>query len=294
MRLLVDRIPGPDEEAKIGEESKGVGGSAANVAIAARRLGFSSSIIAKIGLDDFGRIAVDGLLRERVDISGLSVSLTEMTGFSIVARTPDGSITIYSYKGASESLEPGEVREDLIARAKFIHIASLRPDTTRRAIELAKKHGVKVSWDPGRVLSRMGLDKLRDIIESVDIILVNRNESRYLTGEWNYRDAARTLARLGPWIVVVKLGGEGSFMHVDGMEKLIPPVKPDRVLDTTGAGDAYAAALIAGLLRGYDPVKAAMYASVAASIKVSRLGSHDTPTHEEVMEKARLHGVELD
>ena len=293
IRILVDRIPGPDEESKIREESKGVGGSAANVAIAVRRLGLSSSIMAKVGLDDFGRIAVDGLMRELVDISGLSVSPVERTGFSIVARTPGGSITIYSFKGASESLMPSELREDLISSARFIHIASLRPDTTRKAIEVARKHGVSVSWDPGRVLSRQGLERLRDIISGVDIILANRKEATYLTGANNHRIAARILKNAGPKIVVIKLGEEGSYILSDNDEFKIPAIKPERILDTTGAGDAYAAGLITGILRGYPLRMAAEYASIVSSIKVSRLGSHDTPNHREVLDKAKTLGISL-
>ena len=250
-------------------------------------------MIAKIGLDDFGRMAVDGLMREGVDITGLSVSLTKRTGFSIVARDRNGSITIYSYKGAAEDLHPEDVNRSIISSARHIHIASLRPDTTLKAIEEAVKEGVTVSWDPGRVLSRRGLDQLASIVSRVDIVFVNRAEARNLTGASDYREAARLIRRLGPKIVVVKLGGEGAYiLHEEG-EEFIPAVKPEKVVDTTGAGDSYAAGFIVGLLRGYSVEKAGIYAALVASLKVSRLGSHEAPSHDEVLEAAGRVGLEL-
>ena len=285
IRILVDRIPGPDEEARIVEESRGVGGSAANVAIAASRLGGKSSIIAKIGLDDFGRIAVDGLLREGVDVSGLAVDLTRRTGFSIIARNPAGEITIYSYKGAAEALEPEDVHKGVIGKAKIVHIASLRPDTTREALVIAKKSEAKVSWDPGRLLARQGMDRLRDIISMVDIVFVNKNEAKSLTRRSEYIDAAEDIRNTGPGIVVIKLGEKGSYISTNKESFQVPAIKPTRVLDTTGAGDVYAAAFLVGLLNGYSVREAALYASAASSIKVERLGSHDAPSHEEIISR---------
>ncbi len=198
LRVQVDRLPGVDEEAVIRDETRGVGGSAANVAVVLRRLGIQSGVIGKIGLDDFGRIAVDNLMREGVVISGLRVSLQDRTGFSIVVRDREGSITIYSYKGAAETLEPAELDENIIGKSRHVHVASLRPDTTLRTLEIAKKHSTTVSWDPGRVLSRMGAERLATIISSVDIVFVNREEARNLTGSHDYRQAARQLIKLGP------------------------------------------------------------------------------------------------
>ncbi|BAA78921.1 ATP-dependent 6-phosphofructokinase [Aeropyrum pernix K1] len=293
LRLYVERIPGVDEEAVIKDETRSVGGSAANVAVVLRRLGVQSGIIGKIGLDDFGRIAVDNLMREGVDISGLRVSLRDRTGFSVVVRDKEGSITIYSFKGAAEKLEPGEIDADAIGRSKHVHVASLRPDTTLKTVEIAKKRSITVSWDPGRVLSKMGAERLANIISKVDIIFVNRNEAKNLTGYHDYRQAARHLKKLGPKIVVIKLGASGSYILYSDGEVFVPAIKPERVVDTTGAGDSYAAGFIAGLLRGYTIEKASLYATIVASIKVSRLGSNAAPSHEEVVEKARELGVEI-
>lgn len=292
IRLLVDRFPGPDEEARILQENRGVGGSAANVAIAVRRLGLKSATIAKIGLDGFGKIAVEELLREKVDVSGLKISPTLPTGFSIVARDSMGRIVIYGFKGAAENLEQEEIDRELIKKAKYVHISSLRPDTSVYVAKLAKKLGRKVSWDPGRRLASMGIVKLEDLVKHVDIVFANKREIQLLTGIWNYRKAAYEISKLGPEIVIVKKGAEGAYMQMENMELDIPAYKPPKIVDTTGAGDAFAAGFLTALIRNRNPSKALKYAAIVAALKISKLGSHTTPTLQEITEYIKQLSIE--
>ncbi|MHC1628557.1 MAG: carbohydrate kinase family protein [Candidatus Nezhaarchaeales archaeon] len=282
IRFMVDEFIGPDEEGVILEQSRGVGGSAANVAIGVRRLGLSSAIIAKVGFDSFGRIAVDELMKEGVDISGLKVSFSS-TGFTIVIIDSKGQICLYGYKGASEELEPCDINIDIIEKTKYVHIASLRLDTSIEAAKKAKEHGKMVSWDPGRVQSKAGLQKLRDLIKHVDIVLANEEEVRDITGEADYKKAAEVIGELGPRLVVVKRGARGAYVLSKKECLEVPPLKPPKIVDTTGAGDAFAAGLLVGLARGYELSKALTYASATAVLKIAKLGSHETPTHDEVI-----------
>ena len=282
IRFMVDEFIGPDEEGVILEQSRGVGGSAANVAIGVRRLGLSSAIIAKVGFDSFGRIAVDELMKEGVDISGLKVSFSS-TGFTIVIIDNKGQICLYGYKGASEELEPCDINVDIIEKTKYVHIASLRLDTSIEAARKAKEHGKMVSWDPGRVQSKAGLQKLRDLIKHVDIVLANEEEVRDITGEADYKKAAEVIGELGPRLVVVKRGARGAYVLSKKECLEVPPLKPPKIVDTTGAGDAFAAGLLVGLARGYELSKALTYASATAVLKIAKLGSHETPTHDEVI-----------
>lgn len=288
IRFLVNKFPQPDEEARILDEKRGVGGSAANVAIGARRLGLQTGLIAKIGLDSFGRMIVDELMSEGVDISGVRISTTLPTGFSIVVRDSEGKILIYGFKGASEDLSIRDVDKELLQDTRYIHIASLRPDTTLEILKLLEdKNRPTISWDPGRVLALSGLSKLEPIISLVDIVSVNKREIFYITGESDYTKAAEKLRRLGPKIVIVKKGGEGVYVVSDSGTIEMPAFPPERVVDTTGAGDAFIAGFYSALRRGYDLEETVKYAALVASIKVGRLGSHEVPKHEEVIKVAR-------
>ncbi len=289
IRLKVDRFPKPDEEAEILEERVGVGGSAANVAIALRRLGLRSSLIAKIGLDSFGRIAVDHLLKYKVDISGLKVSINTSTGFSIVVIDGNGNIVLYSYKGASETLSENEISQDIISRANMIHIASIRPEIVSKVLNMVKE-GKLVSWDPGRVISRMGIERLGNLISKVDILLANREEAEEMAHESDPERAARKLHDLGAKLVIVKLGAEGSLAVGNFGKIRIPRCPVEKVVDTTGAGDSFAAGLLAAIAKGYNVEDSLAIASAAASLKVMHLGSHEVPSFDEVVDYARRKG----
>ena len=281
IRIVVDRFPGPDEEAEIELESRGAGGSAVNVAIDVARLGGRSGVIAKIGFDSFGRIVYEELWRSRVDLRGLRISPSKPTGFSILVIDSQGSIAVYSSKGAAEELSLQEIDEDVIGEAEAVHIASINPEVAVRTATLARSYGALVSWDPGRRMAGLGVEGLSDLLKRVDIVFLNKLEAKAMTGlePW---EASKLIASKGPRWVVVKLGPEGAMLRHEGGVVHIPPFKPSRVIDTTGAGDAFAAAALLKLVRGEDIVDALTCASAAAALKVSRLGSHAMPSPEEV------------
>ncbi|MCE4606258.1 MAG: carbohydrate kinase family protein [Desulfurococcales archaeon] len=286
IRIVVDRLPGPDEEAAIREEVRGAGGSAVNVSIDVSKLGGTSGIIAKISFDSFGRIVFEELWKSKVDIRGLRISPSGSTGFSIVAISNLGDITIYGSKGVAETLEPRELDKELISDAKTIHIASLRLDTSMEAAKTAKLAGAIVSWDPGRRLARQGVNKLGDLLQYVDIVFLNKLEAEAMTGH-DPAIAAKIIKSHGPRWVVVKLGSQGSLLYGPEGSKKIPAYKPPRVLDETGAGDAFAAATLLKLVETEDIVEALNYASCVAGLKVSRLGSHNIPDYNEMSRLSR-------
>ncbi|MCE4614229.1 MAG: carbohydrate kinase family protein [Desulfurococcales archaeon] len=281
IRIVVDRLPGPDEEAEIREEVRGAGGSAVNVSIDTSKLGGKSGIIAKIVFDSFGRIVFEELWKSQVDLRGLRISPIGSTGFSIVAISKMGDITIYGSKGVAENFEPWELDRELISDAKAVHIASLRLDTSLEAAKIAKSTGAIVSWDPGRRQARLGINRLRELLPYIDIVFLNKLEAKAMTGH-EPDVAAETIKSQGPRWVVVKLGSQGSLLYGPKGSKKIPAYKPPKVLDETGAGDAFAAATLFKLVESEDIVDALNYASCVAGLKVSRLGSHNIPDYKEM------------
>ncbi len=289
LRFRVDKIPKPDEEAEILLERRGVGGSAANVAIVAKRFGLRSSIIAKIGFDHFGRIALDELMKEGVEVSGIKISTRLATGFSLVSIGPKGEIILMSYKGASASLSKEDLSYELLSKADYIHIASLDPNVSREVLKLSKPEAL-VTWDPGRRVSGLGINALSDIIANVNVVLVNSEESYLLTKMNEPIEAAKMIKKLGPKVVIIKMGEKGAYALIGNKGYKIDPCPVDNVIDTTGAGDTFAAGLIASVARGYEFLDAAKIASVAAAIKVSKLGSHEVPSFNEVIRYAEERG----
>ena len=282
LRFCVERFAAADRESPITSQSHSVGGSAANVAIGVRRLGGLSKVIGKVGFDDFGKSALEDLAREGVDISNVRIdALGGRTGFTVVIIDSQGQIAMYGFKGAAEELLPDEVAPQAVSNARFMHIASLRLDTSVHAARLAKEKGITVTWDPGRVQAQLGLEKLKPIVSLSDIVFPNEHEARAITGEEDIDRAVDTLLSAGPKIVVVKRGARGVYVATQEQRFEVPAYLPGRVVDTTGAGDALVAGMIVGLKK-YGLRDAARFATIVAGMKVTRLGSHEIPRLEEV------------
>ncbi|ESQ26641.1 MAG: Sugar kinase, ribokinase family [uncultured Acidilobus sp. JCHS] len=281
LRFTVNKFAAPDEEAEILEQSTGPGGSAVNVALIASKLGGRSGIITKVGLDHFGRQVVEELLRHKVDISGLRIGFGS-TGFSVLMIDKEGNLILYGFKGCAERLEPDEIDEKVVGRAKFIHIASLRPDTSIRAAVRAKELDALVSWDPGRRLSMAGLKALRGLVKFTDVVELNSRECANLTGVRDPVACAAEIQKVGPSTVIVKMGPRGLYALSDDFTGYMPAFRVDVVRDSTGSGDAFAAALLLRLSRGDKLKDALIYAQAVAALKVTMLGANEIPPLEEI------------
>lgn len=281
MRFIVNKFATVDEEVDIVEQNNGPGGSAVNVAIVVAKLGGRSAILAKIGLDAFGRSIMEELMKNKVDVSGMRIGFGS-TGFSILIIDRQGNIMLYSFKGCAEALGPEEVDERVLSRGRFIHIASLRPDTSLRVAIKAKEYDSMVSWDPGRRLSAMGIGTFKRLLKMVDIIELNTNECGSLVGTRNPVECAQQLTKTGPSTIIVKMGGMGVYAVNDEFTGYIPAFKVENIRDTTGSGDVFAAALLLRLSRGDRLKDALIYAQAAAALKVTMLGAHAIPAPEEI------------
>jgi len=111
-----------------------------------------------MGFDSFGKIVYEELWRSRVDLRGLRMSHSKPTESSILVIDSQGSIAVYSSKGAAEELSLQEMNEDVIGEAKAVHIASINPEVAVRTATLARSYGALVSWDPGRRMAGLGVE----------------------------------------------------------------------------------------------------------------------------------------
>jgi len=292
IRIRTEEFATPDKESRVIDLEYGPGGSAANSAIAAVKLGKRASVLAKVGMDDFGKLALESIMREGVDISGVKIKVGGRTGFTIVIINSKGEIMMYGYKGTSEEYSPDELDERVIKNAKHMHIASLRLDTTKKALEIAKDSGLSTTFDPGRRLSRLGITAFHDIIEYVDYLLINVKEFEMLTGTTDVNRGLEILHKNGCRNVIIKLGGKGALY--DGEYGRISVSAFDvPVLDTTGAGDAFASGFFVALLDGANVEEALIFASATAALKVRTLGAQLKYKLEDVIRFLEERGYNL-
>jgi sugar/nucleoside kinase (ribokinase family) len=253
------------------------GGSACNTMVGVADLGGTAAYAGKTASDDLGRFYVDDL--RKVGISVPVPAGEGATGTSVILITPDAQRTMLTHLGISATLAPSDVPADAIKKAQYLYVEGyLFPgDSTRaaalRAIEIAKEAGVKVALtisDPFVV--NLQKDLFWQLIEGpVDLLFANLEEARALTGEHDPIEAARKIHRHAT-NVALTLSADGSLlMHGDELFP-IEGVKANAI-DTTGAGDMYAAGVLYGLTHGMSWKQAGHLGSHAAARIVSQMGA---------------------
>ncbi|MDG6909529.1 MAG: ribokinase [Nitrososphaerota archaeon] len=264
--MRVARLPKPGETV-VGYDYAAVpGGKGSNQAIAARRLGARVNFVGRIGEDERGDAAVELWKAEGVDADLVGRSRTP-TGLGFVMVDGDGANAIAIDPGANGEVGPEDLgRADSVLSASGLVLLQLEIPhlTMEAAAKRAREHGAKVILNPA---PGMRADELR--LEDVDIITPNEEEFSVLTGTADLDSGARALLALGPKGVVVTLGARGARVVTSG-DSYTVPAPAVRVVDTTGAGDAFNGALAVALSEGEPLRQAVRFANCAGALSVSK------------------------
>jgi len=279
----IPRFPEPDEKIFATKYEKHPGGVTANFCVALSRLGAKSGFIGGVGEDADGTYLRDVFKREGVDASRLVTRKNALTPLNFVTVTPDGQKTIFqSPYMLTVFPRPEELDLNYIADARILHTTALRVDTAERALKHAKKEGLTTSFDLEKHVAVYGLEKLAPLIKLTDILLPNKMGALTLTGTQSLKEAAEKLLALGPKTVVITLGEKGCLIKTK-KETLEVSAFKVKAVDATGAGDAFNAGLITGILNQWDLRKAATFAHAVAAIKITHTGAQaGLPTRKEV------------
>ncbi len=268
MTMRLQRIPERGETVGDAVFSAGPGGKGSNQAIGAARLGAEVSLLTAVGDDEFGAAARRLWRDERVE-HGSVVTTRAATMVGVILVEPDGENRIVIAPGALDELTPAHVAgfDEVIARSDIVMVCNEIPvEAVIAALSTAKRHGVATLYNPAPAR-----DLPSDARDLVDYLTPNLGEARLLAGGGEAVD--EVLDRLRDRFdatIVLTAGGDGAYVD-DGTSRVhVPPVRPAAVVDTTGAGDAFNAALAVALCRGWSPAHAARYAAAAGAHAVSR------------------------
>ncbi|MFC7680136.1 5-dehydro-2-deoxygluconokinase [Paenibacillus sp. GCM10028914] len=284
--------------------TKYVGGSPANITIGLSRLEQKTAFIGKVANDQMGRFIVDYLRRNDIETSNV---VTDQTGavtglaFTEIKSPTECSILMYRDNVADLRLEPGEVKEELIARSKMLLISgtALAKSPSREAVFLAvqyaKKHGTVVVLDidyrPYTWASEAETAVYYNLAaEKSDIIIGTREEFDTMERfEENVEHSDQVTAQ--KWfnysakIVIIKHGKAGSIAYTEDGLSHQAQIFPAKVIKTFGAGDSYAAGFLYGVMQGWTIEKSMEYGSAAASIVISSHSCSDAmPTHSQIQD----------
>ncbi|TYK42704.1 ribokinase [Actinomadura decatromicini] len=269
----VERRPGPGETVLGADLATHPGGKGANQAVAAARLGARAALVGRVGDDGHGRLLRASLAAAGVDLAHLATTPGAPTGVALITVGPDGDNSIIVSPGANARVGPDDVAA---ARAAITaaSVVSCQLEVPLPAVAAAARLGAEAG---ARVVLNLSPPALvpDDLLARCDPLVVNEHEAAFLLGPDGPRDPAamaEALRRRGPRSVVVTLGADGALVAA-GPEPVRVPSPRVAAVDTTGAGDAFTAALCLRLARGDALPDAARYAARAGAAAVRAPGA---------------------
>ena len=222
-----------------------IGGGGTNTAVAFSRFGLKTGCICGIGDDSDGEEILSLLKKEKITFLGKQEKKAK-SGYSIVLDSKEKNRTILTYKGVNDNLSLDEINLKEI-KTKWLYYSSLLGqsfETQKKLARILKKKGTKLAFNPSSYLiKRVNLDS---ILKLCDILILNKKEARMLTKN---KDLLVGLNKLGPKIVIItdKSNLIGCY---DGVKKYFLRPNNIKVVERTGAGDAFASGFVAGLIKG--------------------------------------------
>lgn len=265
----------------------GPGGKGSNQAIAAARAGGDARMISRIGRDTFGEMAQKAWAADGIDTSAVAIDETLPTGAAFIfVSTETGNNAIIVESGAAAKLSPADVAaaEPVIAGAKVLMTQFEQPiETAIAGLSLARKHGVITILNPAPALP------VDDAIYALcDYVTPNETEAATLTGlnvetEADALVAAKEFVRRGAKNALITLGERGALLHGEAGTHMVPAFKVEKVVETTGAGDAFNGGFAVALAEGKSPVEAIRFGCATAGLSVQKPGTAPSmPTRAEI------------
>ena len=261
------------------------GGSAANTARALARCGISTGLIGRTGNDVFAQQVLAEL-----DATGVNTTLIQQdrdmsSGLMFITVTPDGQRTMFGYRGANTRTSPRELDANAIRAARWLHVSGYalleapQKDAALRAIAIARTAGAKIGLDPGLEIALCDAALLNSLLSDIDVLFPNEDELRALAGVDDIQVSLDKLCDRGITTIALKLGANGCMLHEQGKTVCIPAFSVS-VVDTTGAGDAFAAGFIAGQTHGLDLRTCGVWANAMGALAAAVEGSYAPEKNE--------------
>lgn len=258
------------------DATEALGGSCANTMVMISQLGGTGAYCGNAGDDHFGNTYA-----KQLEAEGVTSYLSQeegVTGSTVILVTPDAERTMNTHLGKCQDLKGSQINLEAIGESEYLYIEGYLWDTpsqqeaVMKAVDYAKANGVKIALslsDPFCV--ERNKEAFQNLCDNyVDLLFCNETEAKQMTG---LEEPFASLKKLGGKItqVALTIGARGAMIWDDGEIFHIEPT-PTEAVDTTGAGDAFAAGYLFGVTNGYLPEKAGALGAVSASIVVGQIG----------------------
>lgn len=256
------------------------GGSASNTMVGVASFGGTASFIGKVADDELGKVFGEASEASGVGFTVQPGTSGEPTGRSMVIVTPDAERTMNTFLGAATTLYRSDIPEDIVFASQYLFCEGyiwdidVTKDAIRHAIQIAERAGRKISFTlSDSFCVERHFDEWHELVDNdIDVLFGNEEELMTLTRANSHAEAVE-MVRGRCEILCATKGPEGSLIVTADETIEIPPVPVPHVVDTTGAGDQYAAGVLFGLARGMSLFDAGMLGSKAAAEVISHMGA---------------------
>lgn len=283
----VEKLPKVNQEEFIYSATIEHGGSAANTAVACAKLGLKAGFIGKVGNDVFGKLLGQGLEEVGVDTSQLKVTDEVSTGICVAVSDRKDRRHMYAFSGAANFLSEEDIDEGYVSSTRLLHIADLlNIKPLIKAVRIASEAGAGISLNPGGLIASLSYKRTKPLFSSADVIVLSKHNARRIYGTTDFSKIARIVFKNRTQVLAITMGAKGCIVS-DRKHKVIIPAYKTRIVDTTGAGDAFSAGLIYGLLKGHPIEVCGKYANAAAALCVSTPGARFKHSLKDIEELVR-------
>ncbi|MCL6444554.1 MAG: sugar kinase [Alicyclobacillus sp.] len=267
--------------------TKRIAGAESNVAIALARLGHRVAWLSKLGNDGFGRYVLQTLRGEGVDVTGVVIDPYRPTGVFFRDKSSLYGVNVQYYRqgSAASNLHYTDIELSLLSNARFLHITGVTPalsETNREMIlavvKEAKRQGVQIAFDPNLRLKLWSLDQaipvLQDLARYADIVLPGLDEGVLLSNQDTPERIAEWFLNRGSKLVAIKLGERGAYYQTPDECGYVAGFSVE-MIDEIGAGDAFAAGVLSGLLDHLETPDVIRRGCALGAIAVSGQGDYE-------------------
>lgn len=284
------------EKQSIEEIGIQLGGDAVNQGVYLKMLGMDCGLTICVGADSTGEMLKGALQQKGIDTSMVCVREGKRTGTSLVIVDRKGERRIFSATGVEREIKLEDLPDPIPEDVKAITLASLygldylERDGLEGYLRKAKEKGILVFADTVYDKYNLGLNGIRHLLPYVDYFLPSSYEAKKLCGTDTPEETAAFFRKMGVKNVLIKCGADGVYMDTDAWQGWVPSMKV-KPLDTTGAGDCFAATFLTGIVKGYSEKEACALACRAASYSTLFLGASTADlSWEKVLSLVNEHG----
>ena len=280
------------EEGKLSDVSgysMAVAGAEFNVAVGLARLNLPVTYLTRLGEDPFGQKILRTLQRNGIGSEFVSFSKERSTGFMLKSKVSTGDPKIFYFRkgSAASTLSKEDVDRMDFSGYGFVHLTGIFPalsESTKEAsfylIKKAREHGLTVSFDPNLRPqlwpdTETMVQTLNEFAALSDYVLPGEAEGELLCGDRDPRKIGQFYLERGAKAVVTKMGSRGAYLMTEQDQELVPGFSIEKVVDTVGAGDGFAAGILSALMEGKNLYEAVRRANAVGAIQVTSIGDND-------------------